>query len=63
MTLNSITVWAHQQLRQVGGIAVFDMDDGQLAGPTEEVMRVVGEFQTRLQRNVETVLNPSKYEF
>ena len=33
MPLNPVAKWAHGELKKVGGIASFDMDDGYLAGP------------------------------
>ena len=52
--------WANAELKKVGGMALFDMDDGYLMGPINEVMRVVRQFQARLQQHVGSVLNPIK---
>ena len=60
MALRRPAEWAHEQLRQHGGMGVFDMDDGYLIGPIENLMPIVQQFQERLKQNVGAVLKPSK---
>ena len=62
MALHPCAAWAHQELRKVGGMALFDMDDGYLMGPLTDVMRVTAQFQIKLQQEVGAVLNPGKCE-
>ena len=52
--------WAHEELQKHDGFAVFDMDDGYMVGPIDQLMRVVAEFQQRLIQHVGAVLNFSK---
>jgi hypothetical protein len=60
IALHQHAVWAHEQLGEVGGMALFDMDDGYFAGPIEPMMEVVKGFQERLKKHVGEVLNLSK---
>ena len=62
IALHRHAVWAHQQLQEVGGMAIFDMDDGYMAGPLDKLMEVVEGFQARLKKYVGAELNPSKCE-
>ena len=52
--------WVNRRLKMVGGLAVFDMDDGYLMGPIEDLMELVEMFQARLKEHVGACLNPSK---
>ena len=62
IALHRHAVWAHERLRAVGGMSIFDMDDGYMMGPIEPMMQIVQEFQVRLQKHVGAVLNASKCE-
>ena len=60
IALHRHAVWAHEQLQQVGGMAIFDMDDGYFMGPIDRLMEIVAEFQIRLKKYVGAILNASK---
>ena len=60
MPLQPQAEWLNEQVKKTGGLAVFDMDDGYLCGPVEQVLPLVKEFQGRLSDHVGADLNPSK---
>ena len=52
MPLQPQAEWLNEQVKKTGGLAVFDMDDGYLCGPVEQVLPLVKEFQGRLSDHV-----------